>query len=201
MFHARLKLPAACEAGRVSRNALFRFVSILAVIGGVQIASGQVDSARKDPQLAYNQQLSRQAPQVFSAGPQLEDGPFLLTNTVLFQDSAELRLEGGSRSGQLFPSAIERTNGLFQGESLYNPSSFQGQRAESLLLADVERFDQSQGWRIGEGGVLSYRFRKLASRIFIHCGPSFKPAREAFEGERCFGLLFRFDLGKSKPVR
>jgi len=201
MFHARLKPPAAREVGRVSSNALFRFVSILAVIGGGQIASGQVDSSRKDPQLAYNQQLSRQAPQVPSASPHFEDSPFLLTNIVLFLDSAAPRLEGRTRSDQIFPSGIELTNCIAPAESLDNPSSFQGQRAEPSLLADVRRFDRSIGWRIGEEGVLGYRFRNLASRIFINCGPSFKPAREAFEGHRCFGLLFRFDLGKSNPVR
>jgi len=201
MFHTHLKPPAAYEVGPVSLNALFRFISILAIIGSGQITSAQVDSSRKDPQLAYNQQLSRQAPQVFSAGPHLEDGAFLLTNTVLFLNSVAPRLEDRTRSGQFFSSDTNQPTSFVENEFLDNQSSFQGERVEPSLLADVGRFDQSHGWRIGEGGFLSYRFRKLASRIFINCGPSFKPPREAFEGERCFGVLFRFDLGKSKPVR
>jgi len=185
----------------VSLNALFRFVSILAVIGSAQITFAQVDFSRKDPQLAYNQQLRRQAPQVFSAGPHLEEGAFQFTNTVHFLDFPAPRPEGRISAGQFLSFDTNQPTSLVEGEFLDSRSSFQGERVEPSLLADVGRFDQSLGWRIGEGGVLSYRFRKQASRIVIHCGPSFKPPREAFEEERCFGLLFRFDLGKNKPVR
>ena len=198
MFQTRFKPPAACEAGRVSLSALFRLVSILAVIASGQITSAQVDSSRKDPQLAYNQQLRRQAPQVFSAGPHLEEGAFQFTNTVHFLDFPAPRPEGRISAGQFLSFDTNQPTSLVEGEFLDSRSSFQGERVEPSLLADVGRFDHSLGWRIGEEGVLSYR--KLTSRIVIHCGPSFKPPREAFEGERCFGLLFRFDLGKRKPV-
>jgi hypothetical protein len=200
MFHTRFKPPAACEAGRVSLSALFRLVSILGVIASGQITSAQVDSSRKDPQLAYNQQRSRQAPQVFSADSNLENRAFLPTNAVIFRDFAPRR-EALTTSGQLFSSDIDLTNSLVLGEFVNNQSCFRRERAESSFFADIGLFDQSHAWRIGQEGVLSYRFRTLASRIVIHCGPSFKPPREAFEDERCFGLLFRFDFGKNKRVR
>ena len=88
---------------------------------------------------------------------------------------------------------------VVQAEPLHAQSDFRSQYAESFLLANVRRFEQSRGWQIGGGGLFSFGWNH-ATRLMVHCGPSFKQPREAFEGEHCFGLLLRFDLGKRKTV-
>ena len=90
--------------------------------------------------------------------------------------------------------------GVAHGESLYDRSNFRGEFIEPSLPADLGRFEQSPGWQIGGGGLFSYGCHNRSSRFLVHCGPSFKQSREAFEGERCFGVLFRFEIGKRKPT-
>jgi hypothetical protein len=178
----------------------------LQLVSAVAVVSAQMAAAQVDPpygifQLGRSQALARRAPQASSPNPHFENRAFLLTNTVLFLDSATPRIKGRTSSSQFFLPNTNHPTILVKGELLDSQSNFQGERVEPSLWADVRRFDQPLGWRIGGGGILSYGFPRLASRIVIHCGSSFKPPREAFEGERCFGLLFRFDLGKNKPVR
>jgi hypothetical protein len=97
------------------------------------------------------------------------------------------------------PNTPRLLSSVMRGESLDAQSNFGGERAETLLLANVRRFELSRGWQIGGGGLFSFGWNR-ASRLVVHCGPSFKPPRESFEGERCIGLLFRFDLGNHTPA-
>ena len=89
--------------------------------------------------------------------------------------------------------------GVVQAEPFHEQSNFQGEYIDPSLLATLRRFEQSRGWQIGGGGLFSFGWNH-SSRLMVHCGPSFKSPREAFEGERCFGVLLRFDLGRRKPA-
>ena len=97
------------------------------------------------------------------------------------ESAAELRLD------------VERRKEI----AAHEQSNFQGEYIEPSLLATLRRFEQSRGWQIGGGGLFSFGWNH-SSRLMLHCGPSFKSPREAFEGERCFGVLLRFDLGRRK---
>jgi hypothetical protein len=89
--------------------------------------------------------------------------------------------------------------GVDQAEPLREQSNFRSEYIQSTLLSNVRRFAQSRGWQIGGGGLFSFGWNH-STRLMVHCGPSFRPPREAFEGERCFGVLLRFDLERRKPV-
>ena len=165
------------------RRLLLILVSVLS-IGCARMAVARANPDGKNPQFEDKRQMGRQAPQpAFSCAR---------TPSIQYETP---------EPGQFFSAPPDLPAATIESESLYNQTSFRGQRVEPLLLADIGRWDESHGWQMGGGGFLSYGFRKLASRFVVHLGPSFKPAREAFEGERCFGLLLQFDLGKRKPVR
>src|ERR1044071_1715333 len=112
----------------------------------------------------------------------------------------ELRVDT-SLNFQPAPEPLQSTpvTGVDQAEPLREQSNFRSEYIQSTLLAIVRRFAQSRGWQIGGGGLFSFGWSH-STRLMVHCGPSFKPPREAFEGERCFGVLLRFDLERRKPV-